>query len=345
MPGRKSMRRVQWGRETVAGVAVPATAIWRGPANTHDDQREIVNPEEQTGFFSGTDRTYYPKAMSVLPLAETEATFEQLQYLFVMSFAPDKYVGSAQGVSGSTVVFENPVPTRLAPALVQPYTVESGDDFLSQFTTYSLCRQISFTGNAGAALRVSAELFGRDVGTMNGGSFTNSATLREVEEILVSRGSLFLDAISGAYMTTRIATQILGFDMNITPVWEPKFTMDGGTFFSYAVLTRVDITGQIRFEHDLAGTAEMYNWRNNVPRLLGVNYVGGTIPNGITFTNKTFQVKLPIRWQKFGPLTDQNGNDILTGDFISRFNVTAQNAGTFLIAYDKTITGGGSLLP
>ena len=79
--GIKALRRIQLGKETDPGTAVAATAIWRG-TGTIQDNLTTVFPAEDVGILVGTDRNYIPKAEAMLSLAETEATFEQLPYLF-----------------------------------------------------------------------------------------------------------------------------------------------------------------------------------------------------------------------------------------------------------------------
>lgn len=60
---------------------------------------------------------------------------------------------------------------------------------------------------------------------------------------------------------------------------------------------------------------------------------GGTIPLGTGFTSKTLQIDIPIKWRKFDPLDDQDGNSIVTASFFSKFNelVPAVGRGTILM--------------
>ena len=79
--GIKALRRIQLGAESVAGTQVAATTLWRG-TGTIQDNLEQVFPEEDIGILPGVDRSYIPKVEAMLSLSQTEATFQQLPYLF-----------------------------------------------------------------------------------------------------------------------------------------------------------------------------------------------------------------------------------------------------------------------
>ena len=52
-----------------------------------------------------------------------------------------------------------------------------------------------------------------------------------------------------------------------------------------------------------------------------------TIPLGTTFLNKLLRIDLPIKWQTFNALDDQNGNSIIEGEFYSKYNEDVDAAG------------------
>jgi hypothetical protein len=53
---------------------------------------------------------------------------------------------------------------------------------------------------------------------------------------------------------------------------------------------------------------------------------------GTTFSGlKGLRIDLPIKWTKFEPVSEQNGNSIIVANFKSRYNLTAQHNGTLLI--------------
>src|SRR5262245_2367371 len=153
MPGRKELRQIRLKSETTPGTGVATRFLWRGNGEMIDDQREVKRVEMQVGIFGGTDETYTPKYYAELELAETEATFEQLPDLFIMAglgtSGGGNWAGSAQGASGSSVVFTLPVPTTTVP-VTYSYTVEAGNGTLSndgwtERMTYGLCKELKLS--------------------------------------------------------------------------------------------------------------------------------------------------------------------------------------------------------
>jgi hypothetical protein len=356
--GRKELRSLRLKAETTNGTPVQPRYVWRGPVDGIDDQREVVNPEEQVGIFGGTDRSYIPKLMAELPIPETEATFEQIADLLQMcgfgtSGGGDR-AGSAQGASGSTAVFTLPIPVSSGP-ITYSYTAEVGDDAPGvERMEYCVCKELNLTFAGGQGMKVSATLMGRQGTPANaGGSFSLAGTLPLVEVILASRGSFYLSPVGGVF-TANLVTRgnILAGNLKITPKWEPKFPVDAGQlYFHTAVWTGVDIEGELTLEHQISGTfgaagsaGQVEKWRVEQPQLLQATWRGGTISEGTTYENKEFTFKVPMKWSKIDPLGDQNGNDIRVGKFYSKYNESTATAGrgTFLIARNGTSEMAGA---
>jgi hypothetical protein len=330
-PGRKTLQKVQWGKETTAGTAVAATAVWRGQASMLDDQREPQQVEEQVGIIGGTDRSYIPKLQGALALPETEATFEQLPYLLVMGLGgPTAGVADA-GAGATGKIYETTIPTT-GIATAKPYTVEAGDDFEVEQGEYALVTKISLSGASGQAVKAQAELMCRQV--KRKASFTASLALAAVEDILFQKAKLYLDAVGGAYGTTQVSNQFLGFKLDIEIQWEPKFTGDGELYYSFASYIAHKVSGEVTFEHDTAVSrsgGEKANWENQTPRRMRIHVDGSTLATaGTAYSKKALRIDLPIKWTKFDP-GDQNGNNIATGKFVSRYNSTVGDAGKIIV--------------
>lgn len=350
--GRKELRSLRLRAEAVNGTRVTPRFIWRGPAEMIDDQRDIVNPEEQVGIFGGTDRTYTPKLMAELSLADTEATFEQLPDLFMMAgmgtSGGGNRAGSAQGASGSAVVFILPVPSDTAP-ITYSYTVEGGDDAFAEVMEYALAKKVSLTFKGGEGMKVSADLMGRNGTATNAeGTFSAVGTRPQVEVILSSRGSFWLTPVGSGWGTGQVTTgNILAGKVDFTPRWEPKFSVDSGLLtYATAVFTGIDIEGELTLEHQISGTygaagsaGQKEKWRSELPQLLQATWRGGTINLGSSgYVNKELTMQLPIKWTKFDPLGDQNGNDIAVGKFTSKYNESTPTAGRGTVIIVRTGT-------
>jgi hypothetical protein len=331
-PGRKALRKLQFGREATPGTAVAATTIWRGGGAVLEDDREVVEVDEDVGILGRTDRTHIPKLHGKLALSETPATFEQLQQLLANGLG-GPIAGTADGV-GTGKIYQNDIPTTSVPTN-RAWTMQGGDDAEVEQGEYAKVTKISLNGTINKALMMSAELMTRQVARLHSG-FTPALALPVTEDILVNLGKMYLDNVSGAYRATQVAEQILGIKLDIELMWLPKFTMDGQLYFTFAHYVGHKITGEITFEHDAAtggaagANGEKAKWRAQTPRLLGLLFEGSTLTTAGTYSKKTLAIDLPIKWTKFDKLDDQDENDIVTGKFTSRYNTTAGNAGKFI---------------
>lgn len=351
MPGVKELRSLRLRAEDTPGVAATPRFLWRGPVEGIDDQREITTAEEHVGIFGGTDRSYTPKLMAELPLAETEVTYEQIPDIFVMcgfgTSGGGNRAGSAQGASGSTVIFTLPIPTSTYP-VTYSYTAEVGDQSgannNAEVMPYALCKELSLTIAGGAAMKMEATLMGRYGTATNAmGSFSAAGTLVTVEEVLSGNGTVYMAPVTSSFGNHLVTPgNILGGKIKFTPRWEPKFPVDAGvTYFHTAVFTGVDIEGELTMEYQISGTfgasgsaGVIEKWRQEQPFLMRMQWPGGAISEGTTFTVKMLRIDLPIKIKKAEPLDDQNGNDIRVMTFESRYNESnaAAGRGTITIA-------------
>lgn len=361
MPGVKELRSLRLKAETTPGTPVVPRFLWRGPVEGIDDQREISTAAENVGIFGGTDRSYTAKLMAELPLPETEATYEQIPDILMMcgfgTSGGGNRAGSAQGVSGSSVIFTLVVPAATAP-VTYSYTAEVGDasgaNNNAEYMPYALCKELTLTWEGGAAVKLEATLFGQFGTPTNAeGSYSAAGTLVTVEEMLSGNGTFYLSPVSGAYGNNKVASgNILGGKIHITPKWEPKFPADAGKlYFHTAVFTGVDIDGEFTVEQQISGTfgasgsaGMMEKWRQEQPFLLRADVPGGAITEGTTFTTKLFRADLPIKIKKTAPLGDMNGNDIRVFSWESRYNESspASGRGTFTVVRQGTSEFAGA---
>jgi hypothetical protein len=350
-PGVKELRSLRLKAEDTPGNLVAPRFLWRGPVEGIDDQREITTAEENVGIFGGTDRSYTPKLMAELPLAETEVTYEQIADIFQMcGFGTNgggNRAGSAQGASGSTVIFTLPIPASTHP-ITYSYTAEVGDtsgaNNNAEVMPYALCKELTLTGAGGAALKMEATLIGRYGTATNAmGSYSNAGTLVQVEEVLAGNGTAYMAPVTASFGAHPVTPgNILGCKVTFTPRWEPKFPVDAGiTYFHTAVFAGVDIEGELTMEYQISGTfgasgsaGVIEKWRQEQPFLLRMQWPGGAIAEGTTYLSKLLRIDVPIKIIKAEPLDDQNGNDIRIMTFESRYNESnaAAGRGTVTIA-------------
>ncbi len=331
MAGIKALRKLQLGREVTAGTAVAATTLWRG-MGTIEDQRKVVFPPEDVGLVVATDRSYVAQLKAELAMEPVEATFEQLPHIFEAGI---KLIGTgaADGV-GTDKIYDYTLP-EASKNTIKTYTIEGGDDQEAEEMEYSFVKDFTLTGAPGEALKMSANWVGRQVSLS---TFTGAIAIPTVEEILFSKGKLYVDAVGGVYGTTLKSSTFLGMSLKGKTGWVAKFTADGSLFFTFAKLTRPEITVDITFEHDATGAAGKVDWRAQTARKIQMKWEGSAVATpGTTYTYKTLIVNLAGKWSKFTKLGESDGNDILTGTFVAGYNATAADIGEIIVVNELTV--------
>jgi hypothetical protein len=318
MAGIKALRKIQLGREGTAGTAVAATAIWRG-VGTIEDQRETVFPPEDVGYIGGLDRAYTPKYLGALVMEDTPVCYENIMHILE---AGVKTIGTGvadTGTGASGKVYAYTFPTT-AKNTIKTYTIEGGDDQEQERMEYSYVSDFKISGKGGEAVMVGATWAGRQVAPNTMGT---AAALPTVEEVLFSKGALYIDAVDGTIGTTQISNTFLGMDLNGKTGWTPVWTADGALYFTFCKLTEPEVLLNITFEHDAGGVAQKVLWRAGTARQIRLNFPGSALGTAGVFSTKVFRVDLAGKWEKFDKIGEQDGNDIIAGTFRARYNASA----------------------
>jgi hypothetical protein len=303
----KALRKIQMGDETTAGTAVAATVIWRGQGVLKDDNVPVF-PEEDIGYLMPTNRNYFPKDGATLEMEETPATFEQLTYILSSSIE-NVHTATADG-TGSGYIYQYDFPITAANSAPLTYTIEMGDDQRSDEMQYAFVQEFTLSGAGGEAVNVSATWVGRAATDCD---FTGSLSPIAVEEILFSKGKLYLDATGGTIGTTQKTSTWLGFELNVPSNWMPVYTADGAVTFTFLKYTGGNpVTGTLILEHDATGEAEVNFAKAGTVRLLRMEWLGTALTTaGTSWTYNTLQASFAIQYTDVPELSDQDGNDVI----------------------------------
>ncbi len=324
MSGVKALRKIQIGREETAGTLVDATAVWRG-MGTIEDQREVVFVDEDIGILGGADRVYIPSYLGAITMEETPATFEQAPHIFEAGIKASTTGVADSGGSGYIYTYTFPVSTLNA---IQSYTIEGGDNQGEEEMGYCFVDSFKLSGAGGKAVMMSADWFGRQV---QPGVYTTSLSVPTVEDMLFSKGSMYLDTAGGTIGTTPVSNTLLEAVLNVKTGIIPKRSADGSLDFSFLQYTPPVITFDVVFEHNATAVAEKALWVANTPRLLRWQNLGTALATAGDHTYKTLWVDLAGKWEVFNKIGEQNGNDVLAGTFRARYNSVAAKFAEILV--------------
>lgn len=325
--GIKALRQIQMSREDTQGTATTDFYVWRG-TGTLEDSRESVWPEEDIGIFGGTDRQYFPKLAATLEMDEVEATFEQLPHVFdagIKYAAPTTDTGS-----GYIREWEEPVTDAVESTDLMTYSMKCGDNNEVEKFSFGFVTEFSLSGTAGAAWMVKSTWTGREAST-DGDGFDSGATLQDVEEALFSKTKLYIDATSDTIGSTLVSNTLIGATLEVTTGWTAVHTGSGRLDLSFVKQVKPEIKLDVTFEHNNTASLEKYYWRNGTARQIRLLCEGSALSDDGAYTYKTLQIDLAGKWDTFDKIDEQDGNDVVTGHFIARYNSTADLLAAFTI--------------
>src|SRR3989304_3734011 len=189
MAGRRSLRKIQIGRETTAGTAVAATVIWRG-IGTILDNIQIQRVSEDVGIIGGTTRTNVPMKGGSLAISQTPATFEQLLHILEMSV---KTVAGSQDGAGTDYIYTYAFPTTAGNA-IKTYSIEGGDDNEVERMAYCFVKDFTLSGNGRTAYQLQANIQGSAPAL---GAFSAGLSLLAVNNMNFGLTKIYQEAIGG----------------------------------------------------------------------------------------------------------------------------------------------------
>jgi hypothetical protein len=317
--GIKALRKLQFGRESTAGVIQVATSIWRGEG-VIEDTRSVVFPAEDVGLVSPVDRSYVPMLGAKIALASTPATFEHVQHVFEMG------IGTSTGSSDSTgtgfiYTYTMPTTTAVSSTMIKAYTIEGGDNNEAEVVEYCHVEDFELSGKVNEAVMVTANINGRQAALQ---AFTSALSVATVEEILTNKGTVYIDAVGGTIGTTAVSNAILAFSLKVKTGLKAVQTASGNLYFSFVKGVRPDAELTLTMEHATNAAAEKVNWRAQTPRQIRMQFNGSTLATtGAVFATKALRVDMAGRWSKFSALEDDDGDDTVSGTFRVAYNSTA----------------------
>ena len=323
--GARPLSKVQIGQETTPGTEVNASTVLRIPFATIEDMGEVQIIEEDVGIIGGTDRSILPYKWGQLEIPQHPATFEQLPY-YLTSLV--KLTSGTQDGTGSDYIYQYDVPYNAA-GTYQTFTVEAGDDQQEEQMLHAFFQRFELSGEGEGPVQIQGTMVGKAVST---GSFTAGVSIPTVEDILFSKGALYLDAASGAYGTTQVSNTLLGFTITVEQILLVKQSADGAQTWDIIYRGPIGISGNLTYVHNASAVSEKSAWRNQTPRLLRLLFEGNAVATpGTAYSKKTLIVDLPIKYTKFNALEDSDGLTTVACDFVSKYNATVGDRGKFIV--------------
>jgi len=322
--GIVSLRKTQFGREATAGTAVAATSVQRLMTNGAKDDSVVEFVNEHIGYLAPVNRTTQPKKAASIAFDDSPMTFEQCMYPFDAGI---KTVSASADGAGSGKIWTYAFPTT-SQNTIKTYTIESGDNIQAREMEYSFCESFAITFNAGEVVNISSNWIGRQ---WTNTTFTAALSTPDVEEILTSKGKLYIDAIGGTIGTTQVANTLLSGTLNVVTGWKAVWTADGNLYFSFAKSTQPEITLDLTYEHNSSAETEYAAFVAGTARSLSLKFEGSALASAGTIANKTLTINLRGTYETWGAFGDQDGNNTVSCSFRAAYDSTAGAFATFVV--------------
>lgn len=328
--GAFDANKVQLGRETTAGTAVAATAIWRGEFSMLEDARERKIVEEQVGAFWSVERAYDANYLAKWQQPSIEMTYEQVLHILEAGVKTATPTGS-----GPYVYVYNYPASGVTVNTIKTYTIEAGNAIVTgdvREVEYCFVEDFEFTGKFGEAWMMQSNWLGRQ---MSASTFTAALTIPTVEQVLFNKTLLYIDASGGTIGTTVKSGVLMDASVKVKTGLVVVPVASGQLYFqTHKFAKKPEVTFSITIElEDTAGlvTAERAIWESNAVRLIRLKASGtGT---------SVFQLDMAAKYDAVGAYQNQDGDTVvtLTGHAVA--------STTDSLAFTTTVTNSLSAVP
>lgn len=331
MPGITALRRVQISQMALGGTTDIATTYWTG-MGVLDDIQEVVFPDDNVGIIGGTGRSYISKTGGEITL-EADIAFEQIAYILdsaIHAATPTTDTGTGYV---RTYNMQYVSTDLISSSDIEYLVIEGGDNQQAEIMRSGFVRELTVSGAQGEPVKVSALVEGQGVTTT---TFTTGLSVPTVETILTSKGVLYIDPSSDTIGTTQKSATLLSFEFTMNPTgWQPIPVGDGNLYFTSVKFIGNSPELKITFEHDASSVAEIAAWRAQSERGIRLQFTGNALTSSGTYSTKLLRFDLYGKWMDFEPLSDQDGNDIVTGTFRVAYSTAAAKKGTIVVVNEQ----------
>ena len=329
--GTRVLSVTQIGKEATKGTEANASVILHGKVVFPEDTREVVFPERDLGIAPGTDDSYIPYLDAKLAFPDREATYEEAPYFYEAGI---KKVTPTQDGVGSGYIYTYPLWTTTVPD-VRTYTIEGADNVGEEQAVYCFCEDFKIGAKTKAAAMIGGNWRGQQVAV---GTKTAGLSLLDVEEILGQLGTLSIDNEDDAFGDTPVTDLITAWELSVKTGLRPDDSTDNNSLtWSSIAFTKPEVMLKMTFKMQTNAIAEKANWRNQVSRLIRLQNEGSTLTTpGTTYTKKTHRIDLAGKWQSFDLVGEEDGMNIVVGNFKAAYNATAAFFAQLLVVNELT---------
>jgi len=305
------LRKGQIGKEATRGTAVAATKLLAGALSVELED-EWHMPEDTLGRLSKYQVAQLIHKQIALKYSGP-AYFEQLLWWLSMGVK-----GGVAGVQQALTLayLWTYSPNLTAGNVPDTYTIEYGDEQQAWETEYCFARSLTLSGAGREAWKAELDIVGRQLTET---TFTGALELATGLEAPIFNKTLFYINPTWATLGTTVKAATLTSCSLTIPGFAALSMADGADYFSsYGDQGRA-ITGRMTLVYNTIGDVEFDSYRAGTTRFVRLICLGSLIDTGHW---KTLQIDMAIKYTKFTPLGEWEGQTVAEAEFVSVYDVT-----------------------
>ncbi len=297
--------KLQLGRESSAGTAVAATAIWRGPFAYPEDARTTTVVDENIGLLVTAERSYTSAYLARLSMPATELTFNQVLHILE--------AGIKTATPSGTYIYTYSLPTGNTVNTIKTYTIEAVPVIATadyREMEYCFVEEFTFEAAAGEAWKMSANWVGRQLSTGTAKSLSTLATGNDMEPAKLPMTKLYIDATGGTVGTTQKTGVLMGANMRVRTGLVPITVGDGHLYFASHKFVKPEITFSLTLELEQDTGASTVATERAIREAETVRLLS-LVADGPS-ASQQFSLQWAAKYDKVGGYTNSNGNTVVT---------------------------------
>lgn len=303
--GELVFRKIQYGKESTRGTAVPATGVWPGTIKVPADRKPKF-PAETLGIRARAQRSVVNQiGLDGINLTMDDAIFQKLPILFLCALKGG--VTALEQTTGQDDYLWDFTPSLSASNAPNSMTLEYGDDVQAFEMEYAMIKRLVISGRIGAdePVKVEAELFAKQITPT---TFTASLSAIKGEAMIANLTKLYIDSSWANLGNTQKTDLLREYSIEIQTGLHPKFFANGAKTMSSHGEGYLDLMATLTFEGNAAADGYYDDFLAGTEHSIRLLIEGGQIGSG---ENHSLTVDMFGSFEEVIPLDSaEDGNNL-----------------------------------
>ena len=316
--GNRNFSKVQYGKETTRGTAVPSTKILLGQVPAVGTDRKPYFPAENVGINAPAVRGVIHQYLYENTLSVADGYFQLMPVLFGCSLKGGVTPTETTPAQGDYAWNQTPSLAFDADNAVNSMTIELGDNTQAYEAEYCMFKEIRISGTVSqgpepSPVSIEAPFFGRQLTPT---TFTGALSLPSVEPMNAKLSRFYLDTTWAGVGSTEKTNILRGFDINIIGGCNYKFAGSGEKYFNSHQQGLIAVTATFTLEGNSDADAIFDAQQAGTFQVIRLKINGSQIGTGV---NHSLSIDIGGMWDDVSPLGGEDRTNNLHTASITGF--------------------------